>query len=75
VFSKVKATLDQKLGGRMRLFISGGALSRKIAYFFDMLGFEVLEGYGLTETTGAATPIRRPGRGSGQWGRRCRAAR
>jgi long-chain acyl-CoA synthetase len=56
VFSKVKATLDQKLGGRMRLFISGGApLSRKIAFFFDMLGFEVLEGYGLTETTGAAT--------------------
>jgi len=56
VFSKVKATLDQKLGGRMRLFVSGGApLSRKIAYFFDMLGFQVLEGYGLTETTGAAT--------------------
>jgi long-chain acyl-CoA synthetase len=63
VFSKVKATLDQKLGGRMRLFVSGGApLSRKIAYFFDMLGFEVLEGYGLTETTGGAT-VNPPGRG------------
>jgi long-chain acyl-CoA synthetase len=62
VFSKVKATLDQKLGGRMRLFVSGGApLSRKIAYFFDMLGFEVLEGYGLTETTGGAT-VNPPGR-------------
>ena len=62
VFSKVKATLDQKLGGKMRLFVSGGApLSRKIAYFFDMLGFEVLEGYGLTETTGGAT-VNPPGR-------------
>jgi len=62
VFSKVKATLDQKLGGKMRLFVSGGApLSRKIAFFFDMLGFEVLEGYGLTETTGGAT-VNPPGR-------------
>ncbi|MDY7224830.1 AMP-dependent synthetase/ligase [Hyalangium rubrum] len=52
VFNKVRATLDEKLGGNMRLFISGGApLSRKIAYFFDLLGFQVLEGYGLTETS------------------------
>ncbi|HEX8697655.1 MAG TPA: long-chain fatty acid--CoA ligase [Myxococcaceae bacterium] len=52
VFKKVRATLDEKLGGNMRLFISGGApLSRKIAYFFDLLGFQVLEGYGLTETS------------------------
>lgn len=61
VFSKVKAGLSQKLGGRMRLFISGGApLSKKIAYFFDLLGFEVLEGFGLTETS-AASCVNRPG--------------
>jgi long-chain acyl-CoA synthetase len=52
VFNKVRATLDEKLGGKMRLFVSGGApLSRKIAYFFDLLGYKVLEGYGLTETS------------------------
>jgi long-chain acyl-CoA synthetase len=62
VFAKVRATLDVKLGGKMRLFVSGGApLSRKIAHFFDLLGFEVLEGYGLTETSAAAT-VNRPHR-------------
>jgi long-chain acyl-CoA synthetase len=62
VFSKVRATLDEKLGGNMRLFVSGGApLSRKIAYFFELLGYQVLEGYGLTETS-AASCVNRPGR-------------
>ena len=62
VFKKVRAQVSAKLGGRMRLFLSGGApLSRKIAYFFDLLGLEVLEGYGLTETS-AATTINRPGK-------------
>jgi long-chain acyl-CoA synthetase len=62
VFAKVKVGLTAKLGGRMRLFISGGApLSKKIAYFFDLLGFEVLEGFGLTETS-AASCVNRPGK-------------
>ncbi len=56
VFSKVKEALGQKMGGKMRLFISGGApLSRKIAYFFDLLGLVVAEGYGLTETAAGST--------------------
>jgi long-chain acyl-CoA synthetase len=56
VFSRVRQTLDQRLGGKMRLFVSGGApLPRKIGWFFDMLGFIVCEGYGLTETTAGST--------------------
>ncbi|WP_414654245.1 AMP-dependent synthetase/ligase, partial [Hyalangium sp.] len=56
VFKKVRATLDERLGGKMRLFVSGGApLSKKIAYFFELLGFKVLEGYGLTETSAPCT--------------------
>jgi long-chain acyl-CoA synthetase len=56
VFAKVKAGISEKLGGNMRVFISGGApLSSKIGYFFDLLGLKVLEGYGLTETSAGTT--------------------
>jgi long-chain acyl-CoA synthetase len=60
VFSKVRASLDEKLGGRMRQFVSGSApLAPKIAWFFDLIGYKVLEGYGLTETS-AASCVNRP---------------
>src|SRR5687768_13470397 len=52
VYSKVK----ERLGGRLRLAISGGApLSREIAEFFHALDIVLIEGYGLTECTTAAT--------------------
>ena len=56
VFSKVK----ERLGGRLRRPISGGApLAKEIAELFDALGLCILEGYGLTECTTAATTNRK----------------
>jgi long-chain acyl-CoA synthetase len=52
VYSKVK----DRLGGRLRVGISGGApLAKEILEFFHMLDILILEGYGLTECTTAAT--------------------
>ncbi len=47
IFSKVM----ERLGGRLRFSISGGApLAREVAEFFDIIGLPILQGYGLTES-------------------------
>ncbi|SOC49563.1 long-chain acyl-CoA synthetase [Blastococcus aggregatus] len=62
VLSKVR----DRLGGRIRFLLSGSAaLSSDIADWFGAAGMPVVEGYGLTETSGGATvaDLDRPGAG------------
>jgi len=57
VLGKVRA----RMGGRLRFAVSGGApLAPEIAQFFGACGVVILEGYGMTECTTAAT-MNRPG--------------
>ncbi|MFB6552977.1 AMP-dependent synthetase/ligase [Streptomyces sp. NPDC056405] len=54
VYRRVRA----ELGGRMRYAISGGSpLDHDLNLFFYAAGIMVYEGYGLTETTAAATIV------------------
>jgi long-chain acyl-CoA synthetase len=57
VLSKIR----RALGGQTRWAISGGApLGERLGHFYRGVGLNVLEGYGLTETTAPST-VTRPG--------------
>ncbi len=56
VFAKIRA----RFGGQVRFFISGAAaLNRDVAEWFNAAGIQILEGYGLTETS-AGSFVNRP---------------
>jgi len=56
----VYVKLREAVGGQVRYAISGGsALGERLGHFFRGVGITILEGYGLTETTAAAT-VNRP---------------
>jgi long-chain acyl-CoA synthetase len=58
----VYARLRAAIGGQVRFAVSGGApLGERLGHFFRGAGITILEGYGLTETSAAAT-VNRPSR-------------
>jgi long-chain acyl-CoA synthetase len=58
----VYAKLRAAVGGRASYAVSGGApLGERLGHFFRGVGITVLEGYGLTESSAAAT-VNRPDR-------------
>ncbi|UCE62633.1 MAG: AMP-binding protein [Nitrospirota bacterium] len=55
--------IHQRFGGSLRLLCSGGAkLEPEVASDFERLGFTILQGYGLTETSPVITftPLEKP---------------
>ncbi len=59
---KIFKKVHDKLGGEIETFVCGGAkLDENVCRDFQTLGFEVLEGYGMTETSPMIT-FTRPGR-------------
>ncbi|WP_405892330.1 AMP-dependent synthetase/ligase [Streptomyces sp. NBC_01527] len=66
VYRRIRAAL----GGHVRYAICGGSpLGRRLAAFYAGAGIEIFEGYGLTETTAAATvtPPLKPRLGTVGW--------
>lgn len=57
VYGKLRAAM----GGNVKHAVSGSApLGSRLGHFYNSLGIEILEGYGLTETTAPAS-VNRPG--------------
>lgn len=52
--------MRESRGGVLKLVVSGGgSLARHLDNFFEIVGIEILVGYGLTETS-PVTNVRRP---------------
>jgi long-chain acyl-CoA synthetase len=59
---KVFGSVHKKFGGHLKYLVCGGApVDREVVRLFKALGFEILEGYGMTETAPMIT-FTRPGK-------------
>jgi len=59
---KLFRSVHKKFGGHIRYLVSGGApIDKQVVSLFKTLGFELLEGYGMTETAPMIT-FTRPGK-------------
>ncbi|MEE4197180.1 MAG: AMP-binding protein [Bacteroidales bacterium] len=60
---KIFKKVHKGFGGHLEFLVSGGAaLNKEVGTFFQTLGFDVLEGYGMTEAAPMIT-FTRPGKG------------
>ncbi|HLY57768.1 MAG TPA: long-chain fatty acid--CoA ligase [Stellaceae bacterium] len=58
----VRAKVQQRFGGRLKAFVSGGApLNRDVGLFFVALGVKLIQGYGQTES-GPVVSVNPPNR-------------
>ncbi|BDG03061.1 AMP-dependent synthetase/ligase [Anaeromyxobacter oryzae] len=61
VLPRVGRMVQARLGGRLRLLLSGSApLSPRISRFYEAIGVPIVQGYGMTEAS-AASCVNRPG--------------
>ena len=52
----IMTKIRDRFGGNIRFFISGSAaLNRDVARWFDAMGLQISEGYGMTESSAATT--------------------
>jgi long-chain acyl-CoA synthetase len=59
---KIFKKVHDGLGGQLEIMVSGGAaLNKDVGRFFTVMGFEVMEGYGMTEAAPMIT-FPRPGK-------------
>jgi len=53
---KLFAVIHKKFGGKIRFFVSGGAaIDPELIHAFDLMGFPLIQGYGLSESAPVLT--------------------
>jgi long-chain acyl-CoA synthetase len=70
----IMTKIRDRFGGNIRFFISGSAaLNRDVARWFDAMGLQIAEGYGMTESSAPRRQPRRRPTSTARSAGRCRA--